>query len=481
MNRIVTRTVNPEPRTWNLAALVPVLVLVASCAKAPARVAPAAAAPPGPAPTELARVWDTERVSSSFSPLVDHAEVVKRLEGLKQSAPDLFTVDRIGQSIEGRSINHVRFGRGPFVVLLWSQMHGDEPSATSALFDVFEYLRRHRDEPVARRIVDALTVHVVPMLNPDGAARFQRRNAQSIDVNRDALMLQTPEGQLLKTLRDRLNPRIGFNLHNQSWRTSVGRPPKPASISLLSVAFDEARSMNEGRALTKRTCAIIRDALEPFALGQIGRYDDSFEVRAFGDNVTKWGTPVVLIETGGWPGTGNPDPALVRLNFVAILTALDALATGRVHEADPARYDSLPENESRLFYILVKNASIVNGAGVPPFTGDIGIVSNRFVAEEGGRKSVRLSLRIEDLGDLRTFGALETIDATGLVATPMFGEDLLKPGQDVTLPAWTMQQKSRATLEVGQPGGVVLLRPLGEGRYRVERVIQAVIMLGSGL
>jgi len=29
-------------------------------------------------------------------------------------------------------------------------------------------------------------------------------------------------------------------------------------------------------------------------------------------------------------------------------------------------------NESGLFYILVKNASIVNGAGVAAFTGDLG-------------------------------------------------------------------------------------------------------------
>ena len=96
--------------------------------------------------------------------------------------------------------------------------------------------------PAVERILSPLTLHVVPMLNPDGAERFQRRNAQSIDINRDALRLQTPEGQVLKALRDRLNPRVGFNLHNQSWRTSVGTPPKPASISLLSVAYDEART-----------------------------------------------------------------------------------------------------------------------------------------------------------------------------------------------------------------------------------------------
>ena len=58
-------------------------------------------------------------------------------------------------------------------------------------------------------------------------------------------------------------------------------------------------------------------------------------MRAFGDNVTKWGTPVVLIETGPYPGE-SADKELVKLNVVAILTALDALATGAVQGADPA-------------------------------------------------------------------------------------------------------------------------------------------------
>jgi len=450
------------------------VALAAACATATAP--PVRTAPATPPPLELAALWDAEHVSPPLSPLLDHPEVVRRLSVLAADAPDLVSVEEIGQSIEGRSVNHVQIGRGPFVVLLWSQMHGDEPSATSALFDLFEYFRRHRDDAVASRILDALTIHVVPMLNPDGAARFTRRNAQSIDVNRDALMLQTPEGQLLKALRDRLEPRIGFNLHNQSWRTSVGRPPRPASISLLSVAYDEARSMNEGRLLTKQTCATIRDALEPLAPGRIGRYDDEFEVRAFGDNVTKWGTPVVLIETGPW-SVDRPDPALVRLNFVAILSALDALATGRVHAADPARYESLPVNESRLFYVLVKHATVVNGAGVPPFTADIGITAGRRVARENGGPAVEVSLRIDDLGDLRASGGLETIDATGLVAAPLFGEGVLEPGREVSPPAWTVEMPSAHTLEVGERAGIILLRPTAvEGRYRVERVIQPTVV-----
>ncbi|HSC26855.1 MAG TPA: M14 family zinc carboxypeptidase, partial [Vicinamibacterales bacterium] len=365
------------------------------------------------APQEAARIWDAEHVSPPLPPLVDHAEVVQRLEGLSRSAPDLFTVEKIGESIEGRSINHVRLGAGDFRVLLWSQMHGDESTATSALFDLFEYFRRHRDEPVVRRMLTRLTLHVVPMLNPDGAERFERRNAQSIDINRDALRLQTPEGRILKALRDRLSPRVGFNLHNQSWRTSVGDPPKPASISLLSVAYDEAVTENAGRLMTKRICAVIRDALEPFASGQIGRYDEEFEVRAFGDNITLWGTPVVLIETGPWPAE-TPDPALVRLNFIALVSALDAIASGRVNRADPRRYESLPVNESRNLYVLVRNATVITGAGIPPFVADIGVTASRRVRIVDGRRELVISTEIDDIGDLRTFGAIRTIDATGM-------------------------------------------------------------------
>ena len=92
------------------------------------------------------------------------------------------------------------------------------------------------------------------------------------------------------------------------------------------MAFDEARSGSPGRTLTKKVCAVIRDALEPFASGQIGRYDDEFEVRAFGDNLTLWGTPVVLIETGPWPSIepgSRARPAELRRDRVGARCAGD--------------------------------------------------------------------------------------------------------------------------------------------------------------
>ena len=420
-----------------------------------------------PSPTELGRVWDAEHLPLPPPPLVRHSDVVAALRRLQQGAPDLIRTEALGTSVEGRSINHVWLGRGPLKVLLWSQMHGDEPTATVALLDLLDYVRRHHDEPFATRLLDRLELHLVPMLNPDGAERFQRRNAQGIDINRDALLLQSPEGVLLKRLRDRLNPPLGFNLHNQSWRTSVGRTGQAATISLLAASFDEARSDNPGRVRAKKVCAVLRDALEPFIPGGIGRYDDEFEVRAFGDNLTKWGTSVVLVETGAYPGP-DPDRMLVRANFVGLLTALDALATGDIDRADPARYESLPMNDGLLLHTIISNAVIVTGTGVAPFKGDIGIAASRSVRSDSGRRSLGFSARIEDVGDLRVYGALERIDAEGLVAAPIRRSGL-KVGDTISL---DHQRTKGPSIAVGQPAAVALLKRRESGKYRVERIVR---------
>ena len=234
------------------------------------------------------------------------------------------------------------------------------------------------------------------------------------------------------------------------------------------MAQDEARTETPGRRLTKQLCAVIRQALEPLAPGRIGRYDDAFEVRAFGDNITRWGTNVVLIETGPWPAA-EPDPYLVRLNFVALMSALDALARGTVSQADTKVYETLPENGDGLFYLLVRNATVVAGTGVAPFTADIGIVANRAVRAVGGERRLALAARIEDLGDLHTMAGLEDVDASGLVAAPLWDRNLAV-GQLVAIPDWSAQPSERV-IEPGQPASLVLLRPEGGGTYRVVRVV----------
>ena len=448
--------------SWRVGALLACAIAGAACEAASQDLTP-------PTPEALARTWDTERLPLPAPPLVTHALVEAQVARLVSQSSGMITSEVLGRSAEGRAIHHLTIGRGGTAVLLWSQMHGDEPTATSALFDLCQWLITHRRDPIVERVLGTLTLHIVPMLNPDGAERFQRRNAQGIDINRDALHLQTPEGRLLKALRDRVEPIIGFNLHNQNWRTSVGTPPQPAVISLLAVAYDEARSSDARRQLTKRVCSVIVESLQPFAANRIGRYDDEFEVRAFGDNITRWGTGVVLVETGPWPGP-DPDRTLVRLNFVAIVTALDALASGRVAQVDPGVYERLPENESDLFHTIVKGGTVLAGTGVAPFLADVGLAGTRVVRQTAGGRALQWQGSIQDLGDLRVFGALETIDATGMFVAPAYTTAAV--GDDVTLPPRSAAAAGPKVV-VGGPARLWILRG-GDvaGRYRLERIVE---------
>jgi hypothetical protein len=87
---------------------------------------------------------------------------------------------------------------------------------------------------------------------------------------------------------------------------------------------------------------------------------------------------------------------------------------------------------------------------------------------DGERRLVPIAT-IDDLGDLRTSGALRTIDGTGLVAAPLY-DPAIREGDEITLPDW----KSRPpgpTIATGQPGALLLLRPIEGNKYRVETVV----------
>ena len=67
-----------------------------------------------------------------------HSDIVPLIEQLKNK--NIFKLDKVGKSIEGRDIYLISRGTGKTKVFLWSQMHGDEPTATTALFDIFNHL-----------------------------------------------------------------------------------------------------------------------------------------------------------------------------------------------------------------------------------------------------------------------------------------------------------------------------------------------------
>jgi beta-lactamase class A len=336
-----------------------------------------------------------------------------------------FSREEVGRSAQDRPIHLLRYGSGPKTVLLWSQMHGDESTATMTLADLVRFVAENENDDRVLRWREQLTLMLIPMLNPDGAERFVRHNAHGIDINRDARALVTPEAKTLKAVRDRYEPAFGFNLHDQNARTRVGRTDRTAAIALLAPAFDEARSMNDVRTDATNIAATVRTAIDPLVAGHIARYDDSFNARAFGDLMQQWGTSTVLIESGGW--RYDPEKQFLRTaNFVGIAAALDAIASDSYAAADPEAYTSLLQNGPSVSDLLIRGGTLVV-PGLPTVRADI----TANFDDDGGDAT---AASITEIGDLVGADARDTVDASGLFIHATADEVSADPGAGYILP-----------------------------------------------
>jgi hypothetical protein len=105
---------------------------------------------------------------------------------------------------------------GKPTVLLVGQQHGDEPAPAEALLVLARELAQGRLEP----LLDRINVVLVPRANPDGAAAGKRVTAGGIDMNRDHLLLRTPEARALARLQRDYLPAVTVDAHEY---TVVGR------------------------------------------------------------------------------------------------------------------------------------------------------------------------------------------------------------------------------------------------------------------
>lgn len=331
------------------------------------------------------------------------------LQPLIQKHSVQFEVNPLGKSVLGKSISSLDWGSGKTKVMLWSQMHGNESTATMALFDLFNFLEGKGDkyEELRKLLKSQLQLKFIPMLNPDGADAFKRRNALDIDLNRDAISLISPEAVILKKARDDFEPEFGFNLHDQQIYYNVVNTPKQATISLLAPAYNEATDINDVRGRAMQTIASMNSLLQELIPGQVGKYDDAFEPRAFGDNIQKWGTSTILIESGGL--VGDPEKQEVRkINFMLLLDALYTIATRGYTQYSTDQYFAIPDNGFQLMDLLIEEMQVpVNGTWYP-----IDLAIRRRETE--GRAGYSFTGSVEDLGDMQIFFGLETLDAKGL-------------------------------------------------------------------
>lgn len=350
------------------------------------------------------RFKDSTIVHRRFSP----EEIAERLTKL-----DSFAIQIEGKSVEGRLIRSLHIGKGQTRVMLWSQMHGDEATATMAFIDLFRFLEAKDDafSELRERIKSQLSILFIPILNPDGAARFSRRNALGIDVNRDAQRLTSPEAQILKMVRDSFQAEWGFNMHDQGRFYGVSNTGRPAALAFLAPAFNEERSMDKNREAAMKLIASITQDIDPYIGDYVARYNDAFERRAFGDNFQKWGTRTILVESGIITGDTEKQD-LRRLHFVLLLCALDHIARDSWKEASLSTYRSIPYNWRNSFFDLLIRQVLVPDANGKPRLIDLGY-RNLEVDWDPSLGTI-YNGRIGDIGDLSSqFGHVD-LDAQGM-------------------------------------------------------------------
>ena len=130
-------------------------------------------------------------------------------------------------------------------ILLVAQQHGDEPAGAEALLVVARELAQGLLEPLLQRI----NVVIVPRANPDGAEANQRVTANGVDMNRDHLLLNTPEAQALAQLVNTYRPIAVIDAHEY---TVVGRYlEKFNAIQKYDALLEHATVANTPEFVTK--------------------------------------------------------------------------------------------------------------------------------------------------------------------------------------------------------------------------------------
>ena len=328
------------------------------------------------------------------------------LRELEQLTCGVFREVITGSSYEGRRIRVFKCGNGRVKVLAWSQMHGNEPTSTLALMDAMKYLEQGDGE--AAKILDSIALIAIPMLNPDGYIRYDRRNAQGIDVNRDAQSLISPEARLLMKVWEDFKPDFALNLHDQETRYTSLQPLTPSLLAMLAPECNYEKSVTPARERAMKAIAAVANNLQDIAAGRIAKYDDVYTPTAFGDTFMKLGTSSILIEAGSEPG----DPGRIKPRAAmskAIIAALKVMASGCYNHYDVQQYDRLPLNKDFDGYdLLIKGIKVIDPLG--DYTTDIAIRRVKTSCNPEDFADDFDDFRILNIGDLGNAPAVKTAD-----------------------------------------------------------------------
>ncbi|MCP3739996.1 M14 family zinc carboxypeptidase [Rossellomorea sp. BNER] len=283
---------------------------------------------------------------------------------------DLMELEVIGQTVKGRDIHMAKYISDPGnpTILFLTQQHGNEQLTTEGALEFIKHLGTGKTKDV----LDNVNIHVIPMLNADGAMgdvnfsledyladgdrHLTRYNANNVDLNRehakDIEDMEVEAKALYENVFEKYKIDYMIDLHHQGTHSETNGELVSGSI-LHPTNPDVNPEVLEG---SKKLGSVVYNSLEPTGWGHIGkykggsganigrngaalRYDIStllFEMRGMSDHYYE---PYAL----GQKSNGY----LIKQTITTLDAAVRAISDGSIENADTSFWDTLPTQTNR--------------------------------------------------------------------------------------------------------------------------------------
>lgn len=197
-------------------------------------------------------------IEEAISGYPSSEEVYSLMRNLSQKHPEIFKLINIGQSENGQDLLVMKISDNPQVdelepeVKLVANMHGNEIMGREVLIQFLEDVaKNYKTNARIKSIVDHNEIFIMPSLNPDGADKKRRGNANYVDLNRNFPDFTRPndnrnrqsETVAMMNFQAKRNFTLSANYHggavvvNYPWDTSGERHPEDELVVDISKEY----------------------------------------------------------------------------------------------------------------------------------------------------------------------------------------------------------------------------------------------------
>ncbi|WP_254280833.1 M14 family zinc carboxypeptidase [Halomonas sp. TA22] len=292
-------------------------------------------------------------------------------------AYDTLDLAQAGESLDGNPIYRAVVGNGPQTLMIVTQQHGDEPTATEAALYLLELISA--DTPMAQALRDEVTLVVMPRVNPDGVDRWEaliaveadpddtvipRRNSADIDLNRaydpDAPLDPelVPEFLAVQQVLNTFRPDLFLDYHNQNNYLNA-----EGELETISIMWPTHPDVDPAvTAVAQQAALAVAAATDKFAYSNLSLYPGGETPAIARNGLALQDTPILLVEQRGleemqlaaFEGLDYDysavSSALILESVISMLGVITAMADGSLAAYDPEDAWLIAERGQRIAY-----------------------------------------------------------------------------------------------------------------------------------